>query len=158
MTIQDWGSIGELVAAIATVATLAYLAIQIRAGARASRAQSGQARNASSKQQLLALAQDQHLAGVYRRGLADFESLEPDEQMQFAFLIHSFLSDSYTAFADMKLGVTDRSTFDDLWMGFRSVLSRPGAMEVWRRTASGYTSEFRAFVDSDLSRDGPRAG
>ena len=30
MTIQDLGSIGELVAALATVATLAYLAIQIR--------------------------------------------------------------------------------------------------------------------------------
>ena len=30
MTIQDLGSIGELVAAIATIATLAYLAIQIR--------------------------------------------------------------------------------------------------------------------------------
>jgi hypothetical protein len=30
MTIQDLGSIGELVAAIATVATLVYLALQIR--------------------------------------------------------------------------------------------------------------------------------
>ena len=30
MTIQDLGSIGELVAAIATIATLVYLAIQIR--------------------------------------------------------------------------------------------------------------------------------
>ncbi len=36
MTIQELGSIGEFVAAIATIATLAYLAIQIRAGARAS--------------------------------------------------------------------------------------------------------------------------
>ena len=30
MTIQDLGSIGELIAAIATIATLVYLAIQIR--------------------------------------------------------------------------------------------------------------------------------
>jgi hypothetical protein len=30
VTIQDIGSIGELVAALATVATLAYLALQIR--------------------------------------------------------------------------------------------------------------------------------
>jgi len=30
ITIQDLGSIGELIAAIATIATLAYLAIQIR--------------------------------------------------------------------------------------------------------------------------------
>ncbi len=30
MTVQDLGSIGELIAAIATVATLVYLAMQIR--------------------------------------------------------------------------------------------------------------------------------
>ena len=34
MTIQDWGSVGELVGAIATVATLVYLAIQIRTNTR----------------------------------------------------------------------------------------------------------------------------
>ena len=30
MTIQDWGSIGEILGAIATIATLIYLATQIR--------------------------------------------------------------------------------------------------------------------------------
>ena len=30
MTVQEWGSVGELVAAVATVATLVYLATQIR--------------------------------------------------------------------------------------------------------------------------------
>ena len=35
MTLQDLGSIGELVGALATIATLVYLAIQIRANTRA---------------------------------------------------------------------------------------------------------------------------
>ncbi len=38
MSIQDLGSLGELVAAIATVATLIYLAVQIRASNRLARA------------------------------------------------------------------------------------------------------------------------
>jgi hypothetical protein len=87
VTIQDLGSIGELVAAIATVATLAYLAIQIKAGTRRSRAQSDYARHSTNKQTLLSLAHDQQLAGVFRRGLASFESLE---QIQSTFLISSF--------------------------------------------------------------------
>ena len=37
MTIQDLGSLGELIAAIATVATLGYLATQIRLGNRLAR-------------------------------------------------------------------------------------------------------------------------
>ena len=38
MTIQDLGSIGEMVGAIAIVATLAYLAVQIRQNTRTTRA------------------------------------------------------------------------------------------------------------------------
>ena len=34
MTIQDLGSIGELIAAVATLATLVYLAVQIRQNSR----------------------------------------------------------------------------------------------------------------------------
>ncbi len=43
MTIQDLGSIGELVAAIATLATLGYLAVQIRQNTRSMRAAAFQA-------------------------------------------------------------------------------------------------------------------
>ena len=38
MTIQDIGSIGELIAAIATVGTLIYLAVQIRQNTKSIRA------------------------------------------------------------------------------------------------------------------------
>ena len=37
VTIQDVGSIGEMIAAIATIGTLAYLAIQVRQNTRALR-------------------------------------------------------------------------------------------------------------------------
>ena len=43
MNIQDWGALGELVAAIATVLTLVYLAMQIRANTTATTAQVMQA-------------------------------------------------------------------------------------------------------------------
>ena len=42
MTIQDLGSIGELIAAIATVATLVYLAVQLKQNTRALRSQTFQ--------------------------------------------------------------------------------------------------------------------
>ena len=156
MTIQDWGSIGELVAAIATVATLAYLALQIRANTRSARAQSVQARTASTKQQLLALAQNQHLASIFRRGLADLESLEPDEQTQFSFLITCWLSDAQTSFTEIELGVSDHSSFLEAWTGIFTLLSTPGGMKVWQRTASQYSPEFQAFVDAERSEHGTR--
>ena len=41
MTIEQLGSIGELVAALATVVTLAYLALQIRGSTVATKAEAG---------------------------------------------------------------------------------------------------------------------
>lgn len=45
MTIQDLGSLGELIAAVATVATLIYLSIQIRASNRLARAEASRMPN-----------------------------------------------------------------------------------------------------------------
>ena len=45
MTVQDLGSLGEFVAAIATVATLIYLASQIRASNRLARAEASRTPN-----------------------------------------------------------------------------------------------------------------
>jgi hypothetical protein len=42
MTIQDLGSLGELIAAVATVATLVYLSIQLKRNTRAQRSQTFQ--------------------------------------------------------------------------------------------------------------------
>ena len=42
MTIQDLGSLGELIAAVATVATLVYLAIQLKQNTLALRSQTFQ--------------------------------------------------------------------------------------------------------------------
>ena len=42
MTIQDLGSLGELIAALATVLTLGYLALQLRQNAKALRSQTFQ--------------------------------------------------------------------------------------------------------------------
>ena len=55
MTIQDLGSIGEFVAAIATVATLVYLAIQIRSNTAALRSESRRGSRKTGEKGLLAL-------------------------------------------------------------------------------------------------------
>ena len=56
MSIQDLGSIGELIAALATVATLAYLAVQIRQNTRALRGAAHETATSRVYQYLLTVA------------------------------------------------------------------------------------------------------
>ena len=152
MTIEQLGSLGEIVGALATVATLAYLAVQIRANTRMMRTQAGHASQAHSSQVAMGLAHDQQLAGVFRRGLADFEALEPDEQIQFTFLLSLFLSNAEMVFRDVQNGVSVPSALDRAWTSTRPFVRSPGGRVFWERQGrTGYPPDFCRFVESDLS-------
>ena len=87
MSIQDLGSIGEFVAALATLATLVYLAIQIRQntkqveeGTRAAKASAVSTGLQLVNANRLAIYRDENVASIWSRGLEDPYALEPLEQ------------------------------------------------------------------------------
>lgn len=86
MTIQDLGSIGGLITAIATIATLFYLAMQVRQNARSVRASSFQ----SGVDGIILLdnmiAQDGSLAPILRIGDAGLVNLTEDERLRYSFM------------------------------------------------------------------------
>ena len=152
MTIEQFGSIGELVGALATVATLAYLAVQIRANTRMMRTQASHVSQAQNSQLAMGIARDQQLAGIFRRGLASFDSLEPDEQIQFVFLFSQFLSTAELVFRDVENGVSDPPAFERAWSSIRPLVRTPGGRAFWERQGRpSYPSDFCSFVESDLS-------
>ena len=57
LSIQDWGSIGELIGAVAVVATLVYLSAQIRLSTKSQRAQTQQ-QLADGRRELLRMLLD----------------------------------------------------------------------------------------------------
>ncbi len=71
VTIQDLGSIGELIAAVATVATLVYLAIQIRANTTAIHSEARGRSHAEAIDASAILGGNRDAASVFARGLAD---------------------------------------------------------------------------------------
>ena len=158
MTIQDLGSIGELVGAVATVATLGYLAVQIRANTRMMRQQSSHAGRTMAAQGSLALAHDQQLASVFRRGLASFEALGPDEQTQFSFLLGYYVMNVEHHFSDFATGLTDGTGLERAWMGVAHILKSPGGRAFWKNQGSrSYPADFAQFIESRLDdREGPK--
>ena len=153
MTIQDLGSLGEIVGALATIITLAYLAIQIRANTRMMATQSRHRTEEISSRYNMALAQDPQLADLFRRGLGGTESLTPTEQVQFSFLFGRILAAVETAFDDFETKVSDRAGFDRHINGVLPLLRSPGGRSYWRdfRERGGYRPSFRSYIDSELS-------
>jgi len=92
MSIQDWGALGEIVAAIATVVTLLYLAVQIRQSNRHLHESTAASVNQGWASINSRLSSDEQFAEIFIRGREDLESLNHVELERFRAFIHDILN------------------------------------------------------------------
>ena len=141
MSIQELGSLGEIIAAIATVATLAYLAIQIRQSARV--AQSQVERDVVNSPVTLAVGQDPDLARVFREGCADFEALSTDDRVRFAFLMTNLFASYQVHFGSHQMRLLSLENYTALTRTMESLIVLPGVTSWWRSYRFNFTTSFQ---------------
>jgi hypothetical protein len=142
VTIQELGSIGEFVAAVATLITLVYLALQIKHNTKAIdlAAERGNTEDASRWRQNL--IQQPEVAELYRKGMLAPASLEPVERLRFRMLLDdlfdhwTFQSKSGTTFAEGNR------------RHVAATLETPGGAAYWDSERSRFSVEFVGYVDS----------
>ena len=137
MTIQDLGSIGELVGAIATVATLAYLAVQIRHNTRASRISSLQATlDGGRNHTIQPLITTPGHAELFSRGLTSLDSLEPADRVRFTWFVLEAVLQMQNVMQQYDEAILDDSNYE-AWLAYTaSILRTPGGAEVWPQVAA----------------------
>ena len=138
MTLQDLGSIGELIAAVATVATLAYLALQIRQNTRALGHAEQRATLEDGNSWRANLIQNPEVAELYRRGLLDPNALDPIERLRFRMLLDALFTTWQYAFR------AGRFSGDAYITG---TLTRPGGTQYWADQKANFDPEFVQYVD-----------
>jgi hypothetical protein len=148
VTIQDLGSIGELIAAVATVATLAYLAVQLRANTQEMKVESIRAQTGGGMDAVLSLANNAEIADIYHRGLVDLGSLSPVESDRFTMIVTLLVNGVSGTYLSNKL------VPDSLFMargaeGLR-FLRAPGGRTWWAKNKRVIDSDFAAWVETEL--------
>ena len=154
MTIQDLGSIGELIAAVATIATLAYLAVQVRQNTRALRASTFQEISSAMSLTSEAVATHPDLSALIIKSGAGLGNLTPEERVRFNLLFMMTFRRLESVFVQGRLG----SLEPGLTEGFeRSVIgtiaSGPG-QEWWKTAKPAFSAGFVAYVDEKLASGG----
>jgi hypothetical protein len=81
------GALAESVGAVGIIATLIYLAAEIRRNTRTVRSAAAQASSASAQARLIALSRTPENARVWRTGMFEPESLDPDQQAHFTLML-----------------------------------------------------------------------
>lgn len=168
MSLQDVGSIGELIAAIATVATLVYLAIQVRHNSRAMD-RSNEFAQANSIHQITMLfnelnwrlAGDAELADIHTRALAG-EPLTPAEATRFTAFVNTYVAtiENLVGQQSLALGYSEldsTAALDLLAPVLRELLETEAGAKWWREAAPHlYVEGFRTQLDAAMARASDR--
>ena len=150
MTIQDLGSVGELIAAIATVATLIYLAAQIRQNTSTVATSTYESVFNGYNEFNLSIANNPDLSRILDSGLHDPASLDKDEQVRFVLIMGSF-SNQYLKLLRLK----ERGSFPaDEWETYAreaaQIYRTPGGA-LFRSTHLNYVDLYRATDDLEVA-------
>jgi hypothetical protein len=148
VTLQDLGSLGEFVAAVATLATLVYLAVQIRQNTASVKSAAAQALLDSLSEVLATGASSPEQARVLVLGQTDYERLSEDERMQFMFFLLRWCRVLEQAHHSYLLGHLDRSIWEGHVRHFKGVMQAPAVGRWWKIRQAVFSSEFREFVDN----------
>ena len=155
---QLLGNIGEFFGAIAVLATLFYLAAQIRANSRSNQLQNTQAIHAATRAWWNDLARDPQLASMFRRGMADFDALTLDEQLQFScFALQWVTIAEELHFAEQRGEITGYAGHAYRGGGLEEFASAPGWQAWYKVRRSFVTPEYQAVIEQAMGRDTQRA-
>ena len=143
MTIQDLGSIGELIAAIATVATLIYLAMQIRQSSKSVDAATEDGVTTRFNDINMLVGANPELAALLTRGLDQPDTLTEGESVQFSFLWRCYMNQYFSLYQLHAKGVLSAQRWDHYSREAAMWVATPGG-KIWRQENPNMAEFWRA--------------
>jgi hypothetical protein len=151
VTIQELGSIGELLAALATLGTLVYLARQVRQNTV-----SVQSANFGTWIDAIndANAALIKIADFAEDAFAATRPLTPSESFKFGAYCAQVLNAGEAVFLFHRDGTIDTPYFEAKVQSVLGAIGTPGGRECWESFGrQSVDSRFSAYLDAELARD-----
>ena len=149
MNWEAFGSIAELLGAIAVVASLFYVGAQVRESSRATRGQTLNQLSSDMNANLREVLGNDELRDIGHR-VMDGDHLEPREEGFYAAWVLSLLRTMESAHYQVQLGLLDDRQFFSLIDTTTLHLGNPIGKKLWDSRASVHDPEFRKAVESQM--------
>jgi hypothetical protein len=150
MTLQDLGSIGDLIAALATIITLWYLAVQIRHGSQVVRHTQSQEFVRWRTDLLAPLVTDRETTALWLKGGSQFDELDEADKRRLMFFEWRAISGWSHYFHMREKGLIEDHQWSELTFLFERIGSRQAMRAAWRENRGAFTEQFRTFIDRYL--------
>ncbi len=151
--LQNYALLAEIIGAIAVVVSLVYVGLGVR--------QNTAAVQVANHQVLVAMDMDKNswlrdadFAATFVLAQNHLEQLSPVQLIQ----ISTFVADTFNAWEFAYITFRNGAIEENIWNGwdafYRSELEREPFRWFWRQNRSGFSPEYRAYVDAILLASG----
>ncbi|MGQ0813516.1 MAG: hypothetical protein ACT4O1_03535 [Gemmatimonadota bacterium] len=148
MDLQDFGSLAEILSAVAVLVSLVYLATQIRQNTIALRQTMSQSVAVGGTEFARSIYEDPDLSDLFFRGVASWHTLSASEQNRMRLVFHSQFRLWENLYFQHLHGVMD----DEAWEGWNVLLigyfHQPGIRAWWDTRKQVYARSFRDYLES----------
>ena len=150
MTIQDMGSIGELIAAFATLITLAYLALQLKQNTTALKSQTFQKSSMDMSLTANSISSDGELAKIFIKAENGLNALSSDERLRFHFWMLVAVRRFEAIYIQALYGSIEMERIEGFERSILSLLSNVGS-EWWKTAKSAFSNDFITYADEHIA-------
>ncbi len=147
---MDWGAVSAVAgvfAAVFVALSVVYLALQVKAGTKATRSQTYYLATAALAEMAALIGSNAELSRIVRIGWDTPDDLTEDEFTQYSYVMLSFLRRYENVYFQWQSGLVD----DDFWIGHRENLlwayRRPGMQRVWKDRKNAFSIGFQKFLE-----------
>lgn len=151
MTLEQWGSIAEIVASIAVLVTLWFLVIELRSSTQQSKKQAQEAVTQHRVDILKPLYDDVEVSELLWRGLYTTDRMEPMEWARFSMYLYNMFLVTELGWLHSVHGELDDRRFSGQQLPLRWWLEKPGVQRWWKTRPGGYSDSFYEHVDRELA-------
>lgn len=149
MSIEEIGSVAELISSIAVLVSLIYLGVQIRNSTEAARTSTYHEIVAAFGGLNQTMAGSPDLSLLYVSALEDFEALTAAERARISQLFYQTFRYFENMFYQHQRGYLE----DDVWIGWNKLMityfRRPGFQTWWALRREAFSSGFVAYLESE---------
>ena len=159
MTIEQLGSIGELIAAVATVITLIYLAFQLRQNTRALRASAFQSVTAEMGKNVEPILNNGEVAEIVLRSSSEPESLTPVERLRLNSVFVSTFRRLESVYVQYTLGTMEQENKRGFEESMIPLLQSSYGKEWWNEAKKSFYEPHVRYIDEEIAsgRFSPRS-
>jgi hypothetical protein len=149
MTLDQLGSIGEIIGAFGVVISLVYLAIQIRRNTEAERTSTYQSIVSDFGALNNTMASTPELSHLFVEAMENYHQLSPDEKARISQLFFQCFRYFENMFYQQRKGYLD----EEVWTGWKRLMltyySRPGFQTWWQHRRDVYSEPFAIFLETE---------